>query len=190
MNKKGFTILELMISIFIFGMVSTIAVNFITTSSKSIRFSDEQGTAVENARNAVNQMVSELKEAKHSEGTDSAIKKMEDQDLIYYADYDNDGKTEQIRYTIDDKDLIKIITEPGTLNDYTGAVSTSTLSKYINNENEPIFYYFDANMATATEAYDVRLIRAYLKVNVTPTIMPNDYIIITDVSLRNLKDNL
>ena len=45
-------------------------------------------------------------------------------------------------------------------------------------------------MATATEAYDVRLIRAYLKVNVTPTIMPNDYIIITDVSLRNLKDNL
>jgi hypothetical protein len=43
-------------------------------------------------------------------------------------------------------------------------------------------------MATATQAYDVRLIRAKLKINVTPEIMPNDYLISMDVNLRNLKD--
>ncbi len=185
---KGFSLIEILVSIAIFAIISTIGTNMIISGKKSIRFTEEQADATENARRAMDIMSRELKGAKHSEGTDIAIKAMDDQNLIFYTDNNKDGKAERIQYTISDYSLIKIVTEPGPAKDYTGTMSSSTLSYYVNNLSDPLFYYYDAYMATATQPYDVRLIRAKLKINVTPEIMPNDYLVSMDVNLRNLKD--
>lgn len=187
-DQRAFTLIELLVSIAIFTIITTIGTNMIITAKKSIKFSEEQENATENARKAMNIMSQELKEARHSEGTDIAIKAMDDQNLVFYADNDNDGEAEKIQYTVSDYDLIKIVTEPGPAKDYTGSISSSTLSHYVNNLSDPVFYYYDAYMSTATQPYDVRLIRAKLKINVTPSIMPNDYLLTMDVNLRNLKD--
>ena len=76
------------------------------------------------------------------------------------------------------------------LNDYDQPRSTTTIAQYMNNQDEPVFIYYDNNRAETADIDSIRLINIQLRINVTPWRMPNDYYVETDVHLRNLKDNL
>ena len=73
---------------------------------------------------------------------------------------------------------------------YDLSISTTTISKYVNNQLEPLFYYYDNNGITTTVINEIRRIKFSIKINVTPNIVPNDYYLESDITLRNLKDNL
>jgi hypothetical protein len=63
------------------------------------------------------------------------------------------------------------------------------VADYVNNLSSPIFKYYDSDLNETTNINDVRSVGVSLKINVTPERAPYDYILESDVQLRNLKDN-
>ena len=189
-KSEGFTLIEVLISILIASVLMLILNRFIVESYKSITFASEQEEAVENARDALDIMITEIRSANFSQQGAYALLRTEDQDFIYYSDVDADGDTEKIKYFLEESELKRVVTEPGVLMDYSGAGSTSTIASYMNNQEESIFTYYDSDYLEANIINDIRLVNIQLKINVTPNIAPNDYWARTDIQLRNLKDNL
>lgn len=189
-HQAGFTLIELLISMSIFVMVMIIGANFIMTSFKSNRFTSEQEEAIQNARKATENLIRDVREAKISERGDFPLVSIGAQEFIWYGDIDNDGETEKIKYLLDGINLIRIVTQPGALNNYDGGSATTTIATYLNNQAEPIFHYYDDENNATPYIGDVRMVLVKLKVNVTPAIAPADYYVETSISLRNLKDNL
>jgi len=190
LNKKGFTLIEIMVTMTIFSFVVVMASDFIITSFRGNRFSSEQEQAVTNARRAIDITKKEIRGANSSEQGDYPIRTIEEDDFSYYSDVDNDGEMERIRYYLNGTNLIKELTEPGPIGNYSPAPLITTISKYMNNKEENIFTYYDSSHNETSLINEVRLVNISLKINVTPTISPNDYYVETDVTLRNLKDNL
>ncbi len=190
LNKGGFSILELMISIGIISIISLMFTNFVADIFTTSQFEVEQAIAVEDARDSIEVVKKELRGAIQSEQGSYNLLLIEDQDLIYFADIDNDSKAEKVRYYRDNTLLVRETTEPGLLNLYDGVLASTTIARYINNQEEDIFIYYDGSNNITTLINEVRLIGINLRINVTPEIAPNDYYVMSNVMLRNLKDNL
>lgn len=189
-NEKGFSLIEILVVMSIFLIIITMAANFIIYGFQGISFGSEQETAIENARKAMEEMTKEIRGANSSESGSYPLAMVNDDEIIFYTDTDIDGQMEKIRYYLASSTLIKETTEPGTANDYSAAPEVTDVAYYINNQVEPIFYYFDSNNEETDIINEIRLVNIRLKVNVTPEKAPNDYYVESDVNLRNLKDNL
>jgi len=194
-KKTGFSLIEILISISIFLIISIISYNFIATGFRTSRFESEQATAIQEARKAMETIEKNIKMANDASDGSYAIEKAQSQELIIYSDIieDSNNFTEKIKFFIDTNtnELKKIITEYNPIDQlYNSTISTTTISKYVNNQLEPLFYYYDNNGITTTVINEIRRIKFLIKINVTPTIAPNDYYLESDITLRNLKDNL
>ncbi len=189
-QNKGFTLIEVLVVISIMLIATYISMDYLSLAFKTVRFSDEQSTAVQVARNTMEIIVKEIRGANTSEQGDYTLAAINDDDLAFYSDVDNDDVFEKVRYLVSSTTLLRIITEPGPSNDYSIEGATSTIAQYLNNGEDAIFEYYDENNTETAAINTVRLIRIILKINVTPTIAPNDIFVISDVNLRNLKDNL
>ena len=189
-NLTGFTLLEIIVVMSIFILIFIIGSEFIIKGFKSISFGSEQATAINHARKAMENLSVDLREAKKSEKGDYPLLVIEPQNFVWYGDIDNNGVTEKIRYFLDNTELKKTIIEPGLDNNYDGIGTTQAISKYVNNQSENIFTYYDSDNNETNLINGIRLINIKLKINVTPEIAPGDYYIESDIQLRNLKDNL
>ncbi|MCK5416061.1 type II secretion system protein [Candidatus Parcubacteria bacterium] len=189
-NLKGFTLVEILIVMAILISIMVISSEYIVSGLKLSKFESEQETAVQIARDAMKIVTKEIRKASQSELGDYTLSSTTSQDFTYFSDINDDGKTEKIRYFLDNTKLVKAVTESGADNLYSGIVATSTVAEYMNNQTEAVFKYYSADYVETSEINKIKMININLKINVTPTIMPNDYYIETDVNLRNLKDNL
>lgn len=189
-NKNGFTLIEVITAVLIASILTVVVNRFIVQSYKSITFTSEQEEAIEQARDAIDIMITEIRSANFSEQGAYALLTTTEQNFIYYSDIDNDEETERIEYFLDGSELKRVITEPGVLMDYSGASVTSIIANYVNNQDDPIFIYYDSDYLEVSTINDIRLVNIQLKINVTPERAPNDYWARTDIHLRNLKDNL
>ncbi len=189
-HLAGFTLIEMLISMSIFVLIIALGGNFIIYGLRWTTFGTEQADAISTARRSMEIMVKDIRGANNSEQGNYPLSTIEKDDFIYYSDEDDDGEMEKIRYYLDGSELKKVITQPGPGNDYSLPGATSTIAQYVNNQEEPVFVYYDSNGAETTDIDSVRLIEIILKINVTPERAPNDYYAETDVHLRNLKSNL
>jgi len=187
---EGFTLIEIMLAITIFVFIAIILNRFLFEGFRSLTFVSEQEEAIEAARDGMQTILAEIREANSSEKGHYALSSVAAQELVYYSDIDNDSQTEKIRYFLDDLELKKLVTEPGVNNDYDGESSTSTIASHINNQEAPFFKYYNADKEETTIINDIRLIEINLVINITPQRQPDDYWAISSVQLRNLKDNL
>jgi len=195
-NNRGMTIVELMVSISIFMVFMIASSEFIIRGLQSNVFGYEQEDAIANARRAAGVMVEELRRAANSARGDYLFETVATGTIVFYADTDDDGLTERIRYFADGINLKKgSIAPTGTPLVYDQAdEKISTFAIYLNNQSMPIFKYFDTNndeiANPAANKTRIRLIRTTLKINVTPERAPADYFYTADIQIRNLKDNL
>lgn len=189
-NQKGVTLIELLVYIMIFGMVVTMGSEFIINGFKATTFSAEQEEAVDNARKATEIMGEEIRGANNSDNGSYPIITAADQELAFYSDINDDGSMERIHYYITGTKLTKAVTLSGTANDYSGTPTITQIADYLNNQTEPLFFYFDRDNTETDVINNIRLIELKVKINVTPSRAPNDYYVESDINLRNLKDNL
>lgn len=189
-KQSGFSLTETLIAMSILVAIAFMGYLFIFKAIRGTTYESEQETAIKNARRGLEIMIKEIRGANNSERGDYPLATIENDNFIYYSDIDDDDKMEKVRYYLNGTMLEKVITEPGLANDYSTPGATSTIARFVNNQEVAIFTYFDNDYIETAEIDKVRLINLKLKMNVTPERAPMDYYVETDVHLRNLKDNL
>ena len=161
----------------------------------------EAGMASAAASRATNQIVIQLRGVKQADNGDYPIDAADDFSLTIYADADDDGVTEKVRYFLDQpNDQMKIgITEPDTSVQpptYTGTETVTVMTNYVVNESDdPVFYYYNDDypgdtttnpLTTPASIASIQLVRVHLLVNIDPINAPNNINIESFVDLRNL----
>ena len=117
--------------------------------------------------------------------------------MAFYSDYDADGTIERIRYYRSGNVLMKGVIEPaGNPPVYTGTEVTVAEVRDLSGL-DPIFNYYDdsydgstAPLAQPVITANVRLVKITLTVDRLPGRPPGPITVTTQVSMRNLKDNL
>ncbi len=200
MKKKsqGFTVIELLISLFVLGtmivIISSFASNIFSYNkgfSNSLSISD-------NSRTILNPISSEIRSATTSSTGTYPIESAGTTSFIFYADTNSDGIRERIRYFLSGTTLRRgTITPIGNPLSYN---TTETLTDVVynvrNTAANPIFTYYDTNYTGSSAALSqpvdistIRLIKIELLLDANTEVAPDATVITTQISLRNLKDN-
>jgi len=199
-KNKGISLIETIVTLSIFSVASVLVANFVIQAYKANLFANDQAEAINHARTGIDTMVKELREASPGDNGAYPIATAESQNLIFYGDIDLDEVVEKVRYTLEGTNLIKGVTKPaGFPAVYSGTETTTIISKYVRNDTEPIFYYYNGDyptdvinnpLAEPININQVRLIKSYLRIDLNPSRAPTNFILIANSQLRNLKDNL
>ena len=195
-DNKGFTLVEMLVYILIFSSLVFMSSDFIINGFRSTTYGIEQEEATKIAKKTVDYMILEIREAKRSNRGDYLLDDVSSQSFSFYSDIDSDSNVEKIRYFLDGDLLKRGVIEPvGSPLEYISSNEIiEIVAENINNQALDIFTYYDTNqnqiINPGGDRDKIRLIKIYLLVNVTPEIMPADYIINMDIHFRNLKDNL
>ena len=199
-DNRGFSLLEMIVVLSIFLVVSTIVTSFVAQNFRVNRFALEQSDAINQARRGMDIMVRELREASAAENGSFPVDTASDQTLIFYSDIDADALLERVRYFLDGTELKKAVLDPsGFPPVYTGEETINTISQYVRNDLTPIFYYYNKDfpndtinnpLETPAAVNQIRLVKILLEINVNPAQAPKHFILISNSQLRNLKDNL
>ena len=198
---KAMTLIETLVAIAVM-MIAMQGFTYLFTKVWATNgFILEAGMASAAASRATNQIVIQLRGVKQADNGDYPIEAADDFSLTIYADADDDGVTEKVRYFLDQpNDQMKIgITEPDTSVQpptYTGTETVTVMTNYVVNESDdPVFYYYNDDypgdtttnpLATPASIASIQLVRVHLLVNIDPINAPNNINIESFVDLRNL----
>lgn len=196
--KKGMTLVELMVSVAIFAVISIVIATF-SSNVFSLNSVVQNGlTAQQDARQVVKKIAAELREASPSASGAYPIEIASTSEIIFYGDADNDGSKEKIRYYLSQLTLKQDIVKPtGNPPVYSGGTTTRNIINDVRNATTSIFTYYDNNYDGTTAALSfpvdipsIRLIKINLAIDRDPYRSPVPIYVNTQVTIRNLKDNL
>lgn len=200
MMKKGFTLIEVMIA---GTMITTLG--FALLALQNLIFENEQ-TAFNTYRNVsetnqvLTQFIREVRQAQTSENGAYPLEVLEDNEIVFFTDYDNDSIVERIRYTLNANLLEKGITEPsGSPAVYdTNIESIRTLTENVVNQT-PLFSYYNSDwpedvvnnpLESGSRFAETQTIRIFLLVNSNLNQDGEEYVLDSFVQPRILKSNL
>lgn len=197
-QKNAFTLIEILVVIFVFSIICVIGSEFLIRGFKSVRFNEEQEMAIQQARDAMDEMTKTIRGANYSENCSEGIYYVlgiaDEQEIEFYSDLDSDYKMEKIRYYLEDLQIKRSVIKPtvigGNLHSYNSEPDIKIIANYVNNIDEPIFIYYNSNMEILGNGFNINEVRSvaiHLKINVTPEMAPGDYTLESSVQLRNLK---
>jgi prepilin-type N-terminal cleavage/methylation domain-containing protein len=201
-NKKGMSLVELLITISIFTIGIAGFSLLMLNSWRLNSFVLESGQATNEANRAIDIISKDLRKARPGDNGEYPIKQGENFDLTFYANVDDDPEVERIHYFLDNSENLKRgVTQPLATIPVTypsGDDSVQTIARYIVNKtsSEPIFFYYDKNypdssaLTTPITLTEARLIRIHLWVNIKPITAPENVNLESFVEVRNLNENL
>lgn len=199
-NSRGVTLVELVVAIGIFALLSLGAAEIIIIGFRSNAAIWEHLEVQRDARRAVQQVVNVVRQAETSSVGAYPVAGAGANELIVYSNIDNNGYRERVRFFLDGTTLKKgIITPSGSPLVYETA--TETITDVANNVTNvslgtPIFSYYNS-VYTGTEAAmvqpvvvgDVRIISVRLILDKNPNVLPGAYDVESFAQIRNLKLN-
>lgn len=202
-NKKiGMTIIEALMAIMIFTLGIAGFTLLFSRAWKNNAYTLEMGQASMAASQGVNKMVKYVREARQSDDGGYPVVSANDNDLVFYSDYDRDGKTERIHFYRSGANIIMGIRRPSGSFPVTyasGDGETQTIAaNVVNAAGNPVFAYFDSNypedsvnnpIVTPATVPNIRLIRITLHVNINPNRAPDNIQIQSFAEMRNLNDH-
>lgn len=198
-HKKGFSLVEIIIVIAISAAIFMAVFNF-GQSIFSFNSSAQQNlSAQSDARRVLKNIVEELRGASSSSLGSYPIILAGTTTLTFFVNIDSDAYKEQIRYFLQNRELKRGIIKPsGSPLSYNPAnEQVITLIRDINNGATPIFEYFSSSytgtstpMVQPVQITMIRLVRITVKIEKDPNKSLGPLIVESQVSLRNLKDNL
>ena len=187
-------LLAMAISIAILGVFTLFAKNLWTYNA----FVSSSFTSIDAGRKILKTISSEIRTiASQSDIGTYPISQASASSFTFYSDIDGDGLKERVRYfltsTTLQKGVIKPTGSPLSYNSANEIIST----RAINETNASIFSYYNKNYDGTTAALsfpvnipDIRLVKIILTIDDNPNRPPAPLTFSTQVSIRNLKDNL
>ncbi len=198
-NSRAFTVIETLISLAIFTLILGLITLFArdTIYYRSIFFSGLTGS--DDARHILQPISNEIRSASQSSLGSYPLEVTGDNAFVFYTDTNNDGLKERVRYFLNGTTFSKGVIKP-TGNPLTYAINNEVVTPLMYNivsGATPIFSYYDTNYTGTTSAMvqpvsplDVRLIKITLTIDADPSRPPLPFTVTTQISFRNLKDNL
>jgi prepilin-type N-terminal cleavage/methylation domain-containing protein len=198
-KQSGFSIIEVLVAMFIFSLIIIAVFSFqkdIFSYNRTI--SDSLATQDE-IRRALKIMIAEIRTSSPSNLGAYALVETANSSFIFYSNIDKDQNKERVRYFLDGTTLKKGVIKPsGSPLTYNPTDEVITeLVHDVSNGTTPIFSYYDAtydgttpSLAEPIDIAVVRLIKITVTVDKDPTNPPGPITLTTQVSMRNLKDNL
>ncbi len=199
MKNKGFTLIETVVAIGIFSMIS--AGIFLLVSSILVNANRQSGLLAggDQARKAVFNLITELRNAQASVDGAYALATAGDQQVIFYS---FTGSTiDRINYFISNGQLKRGVTKPsGNPPAYNLAQETVTVVQdNVANGATPLFYYYNGNyngvgnnfLTQPVNVTQVKFVSINLRVyNRGGLANTNFYTVTAGGTIRNLKTNL
>jgi len=194
-NKKGLTIVEMLIAISIFTMgIAGFSLLF-SKSWENNKFILQSGEASFAASRGVQTTIDVLRNARQSDNGSFAIVSADDNDLIIYSNIDDDSDTERVHYYLDNGTFKEGWTDP--TDDIppiypAGDQTVKDLANdVVNDAGEPVFEYYDIDnnlLSTPPTVNDVKMVKVYLEININPIKAPNNINIQSYATIRNLSE--
>ncbi len=192
--KRGVTLVETIMVILIFGIVSVALSMWVVNFYQTYYFTFNQTKTVMEAERAIKIMIREIREATTAQDGAYILATTTDTVFSFYCDVDRDEEIELISYYAEDHKFIRSVVEP-TNNfppEYTNTPTTRVIS--IDVVNAPsIFKYYDSDgnelETTPVRRKDTKLMEVMILINTSPDRL-NNYQLKSSVQIRNLKDNI
>ncbi|PIT88622.1 MAG: hypothetical protein COU29_02510 [Candidatus Magasanikbacteria bacterium CG10_big_fil_rev_8_21_14_0_10_36_32] len=199
-DKRGLTLIELLVSIGIFVLVSAALASILSVVFQARTIIWEQLSTQKEGRQIVQDFTNELRSATASSIGAYSLESAQNDEIIFYSNIDSDSWRERIRYFLSDGILQKGITKPsGTPLGYstsTDEVITEMIHDVINGTTTPVFYYYDENytgsenpMTLPIVLSEVRVVGIKLILEENPRMSPAPLQVETKAQIRNLKSN-
>ena len=198
-NNIGFSVIETLVTIFILTLVGMAVWTFqkdVFSLNSNISSSLD---AQQEARKAFKAMSAEIRSISPSSTGSYPIAEASSTSFTFYGDIDNDGLKERLRYFLDGSALKKGVLKPNgnplAYNPINEIVAE--IVRDIANGATPIFDYYDTNydgttapLAQPVSVIPTRLVKMTFIIDKNPLRPPAPITMTTQVSMRNLKDNL
>ena len=191
---KGLTLVETLIAITIFTLAMGAVTGFIVMAYRVHDYIWQQAIAIGEARQGIETMVKEIRNASPGDDGSYIIERAEDFEFVFYSDIDKDKDVERVRYFVEATNFKKGVINPMSLPIEYPLVDEQIfiLSQNVRNL-PPIFRYFDGDgneLTAPARLKDTKLMRVSLIINANPERLPDDYYLESNVQIRNLKTNL
>lgn len=198
-TQYGFTLVEILIVcailVFFIGALATFSRDlFVFNERYNLSFSADS-----NAKSALKKLASELRAAETSAMGGFPIESAATTSLVFFSDSDRDGERERLRYFIEDRSLVRAVTEPtGNPISYPEEdEKTQTLIADLLTASSSFIYFGDDYDGTASstpltspiDPLSVRMARFIFVIQAPNNKAPAPYVIQSEVMIRNLKDN-
>lgn len=197
-SDSGLTLVEVIISIAIFSIISLAGYSLISSYNKTSDFIAVQLELQSEGRSSLSQMVNDLRRINQGSNGAFAIESADADSFIFYSNIDDDSYFEKVEYSISGTELRKSVTKPSgsplvySLADKTTAVLTSKIA----NGATPLFSYYDdtyagtgSSLALPVDVTAVRFVKINLVLADNPSAPASPLTMEAKVALRNLKDN-
>src|SRR3989344_9425068 len=200
-NKTGFTLIEILVVCVLMAILagSILTVQYLISQVQTDVF--KQLVGVDEANRNISSLVRELRNTRTGENGAYPLEATLNQEIIFYSDIDKDNSVEKVRYFLSGNQLNKSVIEaqgvPATYP--TENAKTKVVAENIRNAETPIFYYYNGNWPTDTvnnpldtpsRLSDTKLMKVYLEINPDENTPEKNFILESNVQIRNLKNNL
>ncbi len=199
-DKNGFTLIEMLLSIGIIGLMVVTTTTFQRDIFYLNNTIQSSLNAQLDARHVVKVMVAELRKASQSAVGSYSIALASSTGVTFYSDVNSDGLQDQVRYFLSGTTIQKGVTAPtGSPLTYTVANEkiTTLINSVLASSTVPLFQYFPASYSGTSSPLSfpidipsIRLIKITVMIDNDPAHSPAPITATSQVTLRNLKDNL
>lgn len=205
---RGFTLVEAVVAVGIISMITLGVVTFQKTVITNAKVLQSTMSAQQQVRRTMQIFSAELRSATQSANGSYAIESAGTSSLVFYANIDKDPDVERVRYFYGTSSpggtfntLLKGVIEPvGTTYPTANEKISYLVYDMKNSSTSPIFTYYDstyngtasstAPLAMPVSIPSIRLVMMSLGVDPNAARSPTYHTYSTQVSVRNLKDNL
>ena len=202
-SKLGFTLIETMVSIFIFSILALGVTTLFTNIFKSSRNQLTSVNNIDSARAITSNFVNQIRIASVGNDGGYPINQASDTQIIFYSSYgQSSGILARIRYFLSGKTLKEgIIIPTGNPLAYNSAQEKIiTVQSNVISTGQPIFFYYDGNYIGSSstpplaQPVNVNLVKYVLiSMNIlrqVSAISTSTFNVSAGASIRNLKTNL
>jgi prepilin-type N-terminal cleavage/methylation domain-containing protein len=202
-NKNGFTLVELIVSMGIISFLMIAVITFQVSFLRNTATVQSGLIAQQQVRKTFSIFVQEVRTAGPSASSAFAIAEAGTSTFTFYSNIDADSDIERVKYflgtstTVSRTELYKQVINPAGGVYANANQELATMVQNIAPTTTPLFTYYDSSYAGTTTPLvqpvtttAVRLIRVALPVDPNSARSPVFQTYTTQVSVRNLKDNL
>ncbi len=194
----GFTLVEVMVSVAVLMALAVVLATFQKDVFVQNVFLQNSFLAEMEARTALKKMVAEMRTMMPASTGAYPIALANNHQLTFYADLNHDGLKERLRYFLATSTLMRGVTIPsGSPPIYLDGNETTKAVVYNVSTSTDTFSYYDkyyegtsSPLSLPINIPNIRLIQVILKIDADPNRSPTPMTFESEVSIRNLKDNL